>query len=41
MVLIGIIASLTSIAVNVYTLWAVRKTLIGGMKNAAEVIKKI
>jgi hypothetical protein len=45
MALISLLVSITSILVNLYTLWSVRKTLINGAKNAADeakdIIKKI
>ncbi len=39
--LIAVIASLTSIAVNLFTLWSVRKTLISGAKNAIKEAKEV
>jgi len=39
--LIALIASLTSICVNLFTLWSVRKTLIKGAKNAINEVKEV
>jgi len=41
MATLSLLASITSILVNLYTLWSVRKTLIQGAKNAAEEAEKI
>jgi hypothetical protein len=41
MATLSLLASITSILVNLYTLWSVRKTLIKGAKNAAEEAEKI
>jgi NADH:ubiquinone oxidoreductase subunit 4 (subunit M) len=39
-VTLAILASITSIAVNLYTLWTVRKVILGGIKKTAEEIKE-
>ena len=41
MTTIILISNITSIIVNIYTLWSVRKTLLNGAKNVAEEAKEI
>lgn len=41
MELCSIIASITSILVNIYTLWSVRSTLLNGAKEIADKTKEI